>query len=74
MSQMKRFQAKMDLKLDCGHTIRAGESFVVTRFFRCEKDAELPLGILRTNQEAAGSQPKGETPQPNSNPKPVDPQ
>ncbi len=72
MSQAKRFQAKRDLKLDCGHTIKAGESFVVTRFFRCEKDAERPLGILRTNQDT-GSQPQGETPRPDSNPKPVEP-
>jgi hypothetical protein len=33
MAQAKRFKAKKDLKLDCGHTIKAGEAFVVSRVF-----------------------------------------
>ncbi len=40
MAQSKRFKAKKELKLDCGHTIKAGEAFVVTRVFSCEQDAK----------------------------------
>jgi hypothetical protein len=40
MAQVKRYTAKKDLKLDCGHTVKAGEKFVVTRFFSCEEDAQ----------------------------------
>ena len=47
MAQVKRFSAKKDLRLDCGHTIKAGETFVVTSIYACEKDAQWPLGVLR---------------------------
>jgi hypothetical protein len=40
MAQVKRFKAKKNLKLDCGHTVKAGELFVVTRIFTCEQDAQ----------------------------------
>ncbi|MBI4785848.1 MAG: hypothetical protein HY782_02240 [Chloroflexi bacterium] len=40
MPQVKRYQAKKDLKLDCGHTVKAGETFVVTKTFTCEEDAK----------------------------------
>lgn len=40
MAQSRRFKAKKDLKLDCGHTIKAGEEFVVTRVFSCDQDAK----------------------------------
>ncbi len=39
MSQEKRFKAKKDFKLDCGHVVKAGEEFVVVKSFVCEIDA-----------------------------------
>jgi hypothetical protein len=40
LAQSERFKAKKDLKLDCGHTIKAGEEFLVTRVFSCDQDAK----------------------------------
>lgn len=40
MPQVKRYQAKKDLKLDCGRHVKAGETFVVTKTFTCEEDAK----------------------------------
>jgi hypothetical protein len=40
MAQVKRFKAKRDLNLDCGHAVKAGETFVVTKTFSCEQDAQ----------------------------------
>ncbi len=53
MAQTKRYTAKKDLRLDCGHTIKAGETFVVTSIYSCEKDADWPLGVLRAAFEKA---------------------
>ncbi len=39
MAQTKRFKAKKDFKLDCGHVVKAGEEFVVTKTFTCGGDA-----------------------------------
>ncbi len=40
MAQVKRYKAKRDFKLDCGHMVKAGEAFVVTKTFSCEEDAK----------------------------------
>jgi hypothetical protein len=40
MAQVKRFKAKKGFTLDCGHTVKAGETFVVTKTFSCEQDAQ----------------------------------
>jgi hypothetical protein len=53
MPQVKRLQARNDLELDCGHTIKAGESFIVTTLFSCERDVEWPLAVVRTSLRAA---------------------
>ncbi len=53
MAQIKRFTAKKDLTLDCGHSIKVGETFVVTSVYSCEKDAEWPLGVVRAAFEKA---------------------
>ncbi len=49
MAQDKRFKAKKDFKLDCGHAVKAGEEFVVTKFFTCESDAKR-LTVFQTLQ------------------------
>lgn len=38
MAHIKRFKAKRDLKLDCGHTAKVGETFAVSQHFTCEED------------------------------------
>ncbi len=39
MAQVKRFRAKKDFKLDCGHTVKGGEEFVVSKVFTCPPDS-----------------------------------
>jgi hypothetical protein len=39
MAQIKEFKAKKPFKLDCGHGVRVGDSFVVMKVFTCEMDA-----------------------------------
>ncbi len=38
MAQVKRYTAKKPFALDCGHQVREGESFAVTKVFTCEED------------------------------------
>lgn len=40
MAQVKKYRAKKEFKLDCGHTVKAGEMFAVTKTFTCEQDAK----------------------------------
>lgn len=40
MAQVQRYKAKKDFKLDCGHAVKAGETFAVTKTFTCEQDAK----------------------------------
>jgi hypothetical protein len=52
MAHCKRFHAKKELKLDCGHTIAAGETFGVTRVFRCERCNQWPLVIQSDGEKS----------------------
>lgn len=62
MPQTKAYTAKRTLKLDCGHTIQAGESFVATTIYTCPKENAWPLKILlaclRMTQPKKAEQPK----------------
>ena len=65
MSQVKRYtvKAKEGLQLDCGHTIKAGETLVVTRVYTCEQESSWPLTVLMAcfqvlQQAQAVSQPQ----------------
>ncbi len=40
MAQVKRYTAKKNFALDCGHEVREGESFAVTKVFTCEEHAK----------------------------------
>jgi len=40
MALSKRFRAKQTLTLDCGHSVKAGESFGVTKLYTCESCQE----------------------------------
>ena len=46
MPQVKRYQAKQRLQLDCGHTIQRGETLVVTSVYTCAQEGSWPLTIL----------------------------
>jgi hypothetical protein len=46
MPQVKRYQAKQRLQLDCGHTIQCGETLVVTRVYTCAQEGGWPLTLL----------------------------
>jgi hypothetical protein len=46
MPQSKSYTAHRPLRLDCGHSVNAGESFIVTRVFSCAQEANWPLRIL----------------------------
>jgi hypothetical protein len=37
MARTKRYTAKQEIKLDCGHTVRQGQPFTVTSVFACEQ-------------------------------------
>lgn len=41
MPQIKQFAAKKDLKLDCGHNLKAGEEFEVISIYTCGKETWL---------------------------------
>lgn len=40
MAQVKRYTAKKGFKLDCGHEVKPGEAFLVTKYFSCEEDGK----------------------------------
>lgn len=46
MAQTKRFTARRELTLDCGHTVKAGEVFQVTSTYTCQQEGNWPLRIL----------------------------
>lgn len=46
MPNMKQYTAKREVRLDCGHTVKAGETFQVFSAFTCNKDCKWPLRIL----------------------------
>jgi hypothetical protein len=46
MPQIKHYTAKREVKLDCGHTVKAGEPFQINCIFTCAKDGTWPMRIL----------------------------
>ncbi len=54
MSQSWVFQAKKDLKLDCGDRVKSGEEFVVAKVFVCKthaRSAEHPIEATERRAE-----------------------
>lgn len=51
MTQVKRYTAKKDGRLDCGHPVKPGQSFQVVRLFVCEEDAGWLLQMLKAYRE-----------------------
>lgn len=37
MPEVKRFKASKELKLDCDHTVKEGETVVMTTTYGCER-------------------------------------
>jgi len=48
MPNVKQYTAKRELKLDCGHTVKSGETYQVVSAFACEKDGHWPISILQS--------------------------
>jgi len=46
MPKTQEFKAKKTLRLDCGHTVNAGEPFLTTTVYTCRQEALWPLKIL----------------------------
>lgn len=46
MSKTQEFAAKQTLNLDCGHTVKVGNPFLVTTVYTCKQEAHWPLRIL----------------------------
>jgi hypothetical protein len=46
MPQVKDYVAKREMKLDCGHTVQAGEAYHVISVFTCDHEGRWPLNIL----------------------------
>ncbi len=40
MASTKTYTAKKPFTLDCGHQVKAGDEFVVTKTFTCKDDAK----------------------------------
>ena len=47
MSQIKQFSARKDLALDCGHAIKADDTFYITKLYHCELEKEVMRAILK---------------------------
>lgn len=50
MAKVERYKASRTFTLDCGHSVAAGQTFVVTKSFTCEQDAagslQVALGMI----------------------------
>lgn len=46
MPQVKEYTAKRELRLDCGHTVQAGDTYAVTSVFTCKREGSWPRRIL----------------------------
>jgi hypothetical protein len=68
MPQVKDYTAKQELKLDCGHTIHAGDLFHVTSIFSCNREGNWPLRILMACFAVAGRKQPSATPAPAGKP------
>ena len=60
MAQSKRFRAKRTLKLDCGHSVKAGQPFGVTKLYTCEQCQEWLQAGLEKQWGTAISEPQPE--------------
>ena len=46
MPKLKQYTAQRDMHMDCGHLVKAGETFHVASVFTCDKEANWPMRIL----------------------------
>lgn len=60
--RMRKCAAKQEVRLDCGHTVKAGSLVWESRTYTCEQEYTWPLAVLSAclrflQQEQAASQP-----------------
>lgn len=46
MPKVKHYTANREMRMDCGHTVKAGEPFHVTSVFTCDREGAWPLRVL----------------------------
>ena len=46
MPKHKFYTAKNDMRMDCGHTVKAGETFHVNSVFTCDHEGSWPMRVL----------------------------
>lgn len=74
MPKVKDYTAQKELTLDCGHTVKAGDTYHVTSVFTCARELRWPLNILLAcfavarRKETHGTPQNNGTPQGNENP------
>jgi hypothetical protein len=47
MASSKTFVARKDFTLDCGHTVKKGDEFVITSVFTCKRDSATVAAVLK---------------------------
>ena len=67
MALSKRFRAKQTLTLDCGHSVKAGQSFGVTKLYTCESCQDWLQSGLEKRWGVAISKPQQENSRPGPN-------
>jgi hypothetical protein len=74
MPKVKDYTAKQELTLDCGHTVKAGETYHVTSVFTCARELRWPLNILMAcfavakRKASRGTSQEKDTPHENQKP------
>jgi hypothetical protein len=61
--QTRKCVAKREIRLDCGHTAKAGSAVWENRLYTCQRESEWPLAVLAAcmqllQQKQAASQPE----------------
>jgi hypothetical protein len=46
MPKQQHYTAKNEMRMDCGHIVKAGETFHVSSVFTCDREGSWPLKVL----------------------------
>jgi len=62
MPKHQRYTAKNEMRMDCGHIVKAGETFHVSSVFTCDREGSWPLRILMACLSPKAKAQPAETP------------
>lgn len=51
MASNKTFVARKDFTLDCGHTVKKGDEFVITNVFTCKRDSATVAAVVKSKDK-----------------------